>query len=265
MTWPSGLPLVCRIAGVPLESTPANACFAAQARTASTATWTLPSVRFLNLALGRARADRAPRDGVGDVLRRDRIQELAADREAGRQHLEQELPRGREARVDVEGAVEVGIVDHALPPRRRARLLEIDAHGDEQVVLQPRGRRAQAAGVVQRGVGIMDAARADDDEQPIVGAVEDVGRRDPVADHGVRGVVGERQALEHVGGRRQRGDALDTGVAYAVSSVQLGHDHLGGHGLASIITAGPFANAGNGGTCWRSAKGKRGVVSRAPT
>ena len=47
ITWPSGLPVVCRIAGVPLWSTPAKECVAAAARTASTATWTLPSVRFL--------------------------------------------------------------------------------------------------------------------------------------------------------------------------------------------------------------------------
>ena len=33
----------------------------------------------VDLALGRARPDRAPGDGVGDVLRGDRIQELAAD------------------------------------------------------------------------------------------------------------------------------------------------------------------------------------------
>ena len=32
---------------MPLKSTPANECLAAAARTASTATWTLPSVRFL--------------------------------------------------------------------------------------------------------------------------------------------------------------------------------------------------------------------------
>ena len=48
MTWQSGLPRVCRIAGLPPTSTPANACGTAAARTASTATWTLPSVRFLN-------------------------------------------------------------------------------------------------------------------------------------------------------------------------------------------------------------------------
>ena len=45
--WQSGLPVVCRIAGAPASSIPAKACGAAAARTASTATWMLPSVRFL--------------------------------------------------------------------------------------------------------------------------------------------------------------------------------------------------------------------------
>ena len=104
MTWQSGLPAVWRIAGLPASSMPAKACGTAAARTASTATWTLPSVRFLkpigierpgaelavDLALGRAGADRPPGDRVGDVLRRDRVEELAADRQAEVEDLEQQ-------------------------------------------------------------------------------------------------------------------------------------------------------------------------------
>ena len=36
----------------------------------------------MDLALGRARADRAPGHEVGDVLRRDRVEELGAGRQA---------------------------------------------------------------------------------------------------------------------------------------------------------------------------------------
>ena len=44
----------------------------------------------VDLALGRASADRAPADGVGDVLGDDRVQELAADRNAEREDVEQQ-------------------------------------------------------------------------------------------------------------------------------------------------------------------------------
>jgi hypothetical protein len=48
MTWQSALPDVLSTAGVPDKLIPAKLCDTAAARTASTATLTLPSVRFLN-------------------------------------------------------------------------------------------------------------------------------------------------------------------------------------------------------------------------
>jgi hypothetical protein len=44
----SGLPAVVTTAAAPLSVTPKNVCPAAEARHASTATWTSPSVPFLN-------------------------------------------------------------------------------------------------------------------------------------------------------------------------------------------------------------------------
>src|SRR5213592_2448742 len=64
----------------------------------------------MGLALAGAGSDRSPTDGVGDVLRRDRIEELATGGEADVENVEQELAGDAEARVDVAGAVEVGVV-----------------------------------------------------------------------------------------------------------------------------------------------------------
>ena len=61
----------------------------------------------VDLALGRAGADRSPRDRVGDVLRRDRVEELAADREPEPEHAEQHAARHPQPGVDVPGPVEV--------------------------------------------------------------------------------------------------------------------------------------------------------------
>ncbi len=47
--------------------------------------------------------------------------------------LEQELARDAQAVVDAEAAVEIGIVDQAFPADGRARLLEINAHDDQQI------------------------------------------------------------------------------------------------------------------------------------
>ena len=95
-------------------------CGADAAWIASTAMRTLPSVPFLNpdragqsrrqlamhLALGRARADRAPGDEVGDVLRRDHVEELGAGGQPEVVDVEQDSPREPQAFVDAEAVVE---------------------------------------------------------------------------------------------------------------------------------------------------------------
>jgi hypothetical protein len=89
---------------------------------ASTAMRTLPSVPFLkptgtgqarrqlavHLALGGARADRAPCHQVGDVLRGDHVEELATGRQAEPVDLAQQAARGAQAVVDAVAAVQPG-------------------------------------------------------------------------------------------------------------------------------------------------------------
>ncbi len=127
----------------------------------------------VDLALDRPRADSAPADRVGDVLRHDRVQKLAADRESVLQDPQQHLPSDAQAEVDVTRAVEMGIVDQALPARRRPWLLEVHAHRDAQILLELARLLRELLGVLERRVGIVDAARPDHHEQPVVLAVED--------------------------------------------------------------------------------------------
>nr|BFF25621.1 hypothetical protein GCM10025732_35860 [Glycomyces mayteni] len=128
----------------------------------------------MDLRLRGARADRAPRDGVGDVLRAQRLQELAADGQAGVEHVEEHAAGQAQAGLDVVGAVQVRVVDEALPADGGAGLLEVDAHDDEEVVRE-RGRGGgEAAGVVLGGGRIVHGAGADDEEEPVVVAGEDV-------------------------------------------------------------------------------------------
>jgi len=74
----------------------------------------------------------------------------------------------------IERVVEAGVVDQTLPADGRARLLEVGAHDDAQLRGVPVGMGGEAVRVVERGVGIVDRARPDDDEEPVVAAVEDV-------------------------------------------------------------------------------------------
>ena len=84
------------------------------------------------------------------------------------------VARDAQALVDAEAAVEVRIVDQPLPADGGARLLEVDAHHD----LAGRRRAASRSGarrarVLERGRRIVDRARPDDHQQPVVCAVQD--------------------------------------------------------------------------------------------
>src|SRR2546425_8014908 len=163
----------------------------------------------MDLALRRARADRAPDDEVRDELRGDRIEEFAARGEAKLDQVEQESARETEAFVDGEGAVEVRVVDEPLPAHRGARLLEVDAHHDPEVVAELVGQLLQPARVVEPGHRVVDGAGTDDDEQAAVFAAQDAGDLLAGAADDQRALLAERQLLEQDRRRGERADALD--------------------------------------------------------
>ena len=169
MRWQSSLPAVETMAEWPSLVTDRKWCGACAARIASTAMRTLPSVPFLK-PTGQERPDassrctwlsvvRAPmapqRDQVGDVLRRDHVEELAARGQAELVEVEQELARHAQALVDVESCRRGGVVDQALPADGGARLLEVDAHDDQQIVRRTFFGFLQTAGVFLRRLDVV--------------------------------------------------------------------------------------------------------------
>ena len=122
----------------------------------------------MRLRFRRARTDRTPRDQVRNVLRREQVEEFRAAGNAHAVDVEEELASEAQPLVDRERAVQVRIVDEALPADRRARLLEIHAHDDEEVVRVLLRRIAQALRIFERRLGVVDRAGSHDDEEPIV-------------------------------------------------------------------------------------------------
>ena len=162
MTWQSSLPRVSKIAATPILVMPMKACGALRREDGVG--------RDLDAAVGAVlEADRAAtgprRAGGGSGSRwcarrsrpRPRGRRCTAGsagrgtrcRRAGRAvDLEQQAARAlRRPSLMAEAAVEVRVVDVALPADGGARLLEVDAHDDEQVALQRVGHRLQAARV----------------------------------------------------------------------------------------------------------------------
>jgi iron complex outermembrane receptor protein len=157
----------------------------------------------VHLRLGGARADRAPADQVGNILRADHVQELGAGRQAQFVDVAQQCARHAQSVVDAEAVVHVRIVDQTLPAHRRARLFEIHAHHDFKLAGEPVTLLEQAARILHRGLRIVDRARADHDHQAVVLAVQDAvqGRARPrcgLFRHGRH-----REFADQVRGRRQ--------------------------------------------------------------
>ena len=77
----------------------------------------------VELRLGGTSANSAPRDEVSDVLGRDSVEKLRSDGDAKAGKITQELASKAETLVDLEGAVEVRVIDETLPSDGRAWFL----------------------------------------------------------------------------------------------------------------------------------------------
>ncbi len=126
------------------------------------------------LALGGARADGAPADQLGDVLRRDHVKEFGAGGHAHLGEVKQEPASEAEAVVDAVGLVEERVIDEALPAEGGAWFLKIDAHDDAELGGELGHDFFEAASVFACGGGVVDGAGAGDDQQPVVALVQDV-------------------------------------------------------------------------------------------
>ena len=157
----------------------------------------------VGLALGGARAYGNPTNEVGQVLRDDRIEELGGRREAHLRDVEKELSALLESARDVEGVVQVRIVEKALPADGRAGLLEIDPHDDEQPVGVLTAQVVQPSRVFESGALVVDGARSRNHEEPRVLPFENRLYRAASIDDRSLGVGGGRQFLDEVHRRYQ--------------------------------------------------------------
>ena len=122
----------------------------------------------VQLALRGARADGAHAEQVGEELRRDGVEHLGRERHAHRGEVDEQLPRGAQALVDLEAVVDVRVVDQPFPPHRRAGLLEIGPHHDQEVGRVERFESQEPGRVVEGCGRVVDRARADDYEEALL-------------------------------------------------------------------------------------------------
>ena len=146
------------------------------------------------LTLGGAGADGPPADEVGDVLGADEVEELGPRRYAQAIDVHEQGTGQFEALVDLETAIQVGVVDETLPAHRGARLLEIDAHDNQQLFVEAVADRQESLGVIPGRVDVMHRTGPHHRQQAVVLVVENVANGVPgMVDGGGDGV---RQGVE---------------------------------------------------------------------
>src|SRR5690606_8123450 len=165
----------------------------------------------VNLRFTGARTDGGPAQQIVEVAGRQRLQQFAGDRQAGSQDVQHQLARQAQPFGHVAAAIEVRIVEQAFPADGSARLLDISAHHQQQLIADLWRERGQALGVFQRGNGVMQGAGSDHDQQAWIATIE----------HGANGVAivvdafgecgAQRQALAQQGGAWQRLGAAANG------------------------------------------------------
>jgi hypothetical protein len=128
------------------------------------------------------------------------------------------LSGSSEALVDVEGVVNVRVVDQTLPSNGSPGLLKVAPHDDEKVILVLLLELQQTVAVLQCHGGVVDRARADHDhESPLlIHAVDDLYGLFTRVDDGFSGLVGLADLVLKDVWRGQGSHATDTPVLGAV-------------------------------------------------
>src|SRR3546814_864135 len=166
----------------------------------------------MQLGFGGPRADRAPGNEVGQIQRRQDVEILDAGRNAHVVELQQQLAADAQTLVDVVAVVEVRVVDQPFPADRGARFFKIDAHDDQQMLVELRTQGFEAGRVFERRFRIVDRAWTDDHQQAIVATVEYVLNFAARVEGGLRRVVAGGQFSLYFGRRGNRTDRIDAGI-----------------------------------------------------
>ena len=126
----------------------------------------------MRLRLGGAGADGRPGNQFRQVLRHDRVERFGTCGKSQLRHVQQQFPGQQNALFDVEGVVQVGIIDQSLPAHGGAWLLEVHTHDQQQGGFDPGGQLLEPLCVFARRRHIVNRTGAHDHEQASIAAFQ---------------------------------------------------------------------------------------------
>jgi hypothetical protein len=130
--------------------------------------------------------------------------------------VHQKLARDLEPLVDPEAPVEMRVVDEAFPADGRARLFEVHAHRDQEIADEALLDLEQPRAILTCRRDVVDRARTDDDDEPVLRAMQDAVDFVARIRNGVRGIERDGKLAQQNGRRDQ---LFDRANAHIVRSV----------------------------------------------
>lgn len=128
----------------------------------------------MELRLGSTGTNSAKGDQISHILRGDGVEHLRSNRHARAGEIDVELAGDAETLVDVEGLVNVGVVDQTLPSNGGTGLLEVGAHNNAEVVGESLGDSLEALAVLDSGLGVVDRAGSNDNEKAVIALLDHI-------------------------------------------------------------------------------------------
>lgn len=154
----------------------------------------------VQLGLGGAGTNSTDGNAVGQELRRDGIKHLASNGHASSGKVDKELARHTQTLVDLERRVDIGVVDQTLPADGSSRLLQVGTHNNAEIIAELVSENLELGGVLVGSFGVVDGAGADDNEQTVVAAHDDVGGVISSLDHCVDSLLRHGNLRSEQGG-----------------------------------------------------------------
>lgn len=156
----------------------------------------------MKLRLGGAGTNGADGNAVGKELGGDGVEHLTGDGHAVIGQIDKELARDAESLVDLEGVVNVGIVDQTLPTDSGSGLLEVGTHDDAEVAGELLGESLETSGIFVRHERVVDGAGTNYNEQAVAAAQDNVGSVIAALQNSLGGIIGQG----NLGGEERRRD-----------------------------------------------------------
>ncbi|KAH3666290.1 hypothetical protein OGAPHI_004479 [Ogataea philodendri] len=137
--------------------------------------WEGQSGRKLSVQLrfGGTGANSTNREQIAKELWRNGVQHFTGNRKLLSQ-LDEQLSGDSQTLVDVEGSIDIWIVDQSFPTNSGTRLLKVSSHDNVQVSLDLFSEAGQTVTVVQSSSRVVDRTWSNHNQQSVVFATQDI-------------------------------------------------------------------------------------------